>query len=108
MKERRQLYGGRKPKDYLPAHNHITHTDCTVHGERGFRRFWIPPEWVKSGEWAECPCGWRAAGLKWNEPKKHYAWTEHAQAWKARIKKHGSLQAAYRDINKHLARVGAA
>jgi hypothetical protein len=43
-KEPRQLYGGRVPESYLPAHNHISHTPETHHGERGFRRFWIPPE----------------------------------------------------------------
>jgi hypothetical protein len=105
--ERRQSYGGRKPDDYLPAHNHVTHADCTGHGERGFRRFWIPPEWVgKKGGWSKCPCGWHPprSQAKW---ETHYAVTEHVQHWKARIKKHGSLEAAYRNIYKHLARVGA-
>jgi hypothetical protein len=75
VKERRQLYGGRVPKDYLPAHNHVTHN--------GFRRFWIPLEWVESGDRAECPCGWQR-GRKWSEPKRHYAWSDRT---KARIKK---------------------
>ena len=57
-KELRQLYGGRKPKGYLLAHNHITHTPDFPLGANGFRRFWIPPQWVGQG-WSECPCGWR-------------------------------------------------
>ena len=36
-KELRQLYGGRKPKSYRLAHNHIMHTNATSHGDRGFR-----------------------------------------------------------------------
>lgn len=101
MEERGHLYGGRRPKDYLPAHNHIMHTDVTTHGERGFRRFWIPPEYLKRGEWAQCPCGW-GKGLKWGKPGKHYAWTEHAKGWKAQIKKCGSLEAAYRAVDRRL------
>ena len=46
MKERTQLYGGRRPPDYKPAHNHVLFFEDTGHGERGFRRFWIPPEWI--------------------------------------------------------------
>src|SRR5262245_40135651 len=56
-KEVGQLYGGRVPKGYLPAHNHVQHTPETHHGERGFRRFWIPPQWAGKG-WSKCPCGW--------------------------------------------------
>jgi hypothetical protein len=98
-KELRQLYGGRIPKSYLPAHNHVMHTNKTRHGERGFRRFWIPPQWVGRG-WSKCPCGWRGHDPKW---KTHYAITEHVRRWKKRIKKHGNLEAAYREINKELA-----
>jgi hypothetical protein len=67
-KELHQLYGGRRPKTYLPAHNHVMHTPTTSHGERGFRRFWIPPQWVGHG-WVKCPCGWRASS--WGDV--HYA-----------------------------------
>jgi hypothetical protein len=74
--ERSQIYGGRRPKDYLPAHNHVMHTPEFSHGQNGFRRFWIPPDWVESGEWSECPCGW--GGPNW---KTHYAWTEHRLGW---------------------------
>ena len=35
-KELRQLYGGRKPKSYPLAHNHIMHTDITSHGETAY------------------------------------------------------------------------
>jgi len=56
-KELRQLYGGRKPKSYLPAHNHVIHTPGFGHGLNGFRRFWIPPQWIARG-WSKCPCGW--------------------------------------------------
>ena len=66
MKERNQLYGGRRPPDYKPAHNHVLHFEDTGHGERGFRRFWIPPEWIGK-DWTECPCGWRP------DLGKHYA-----------------------------------
>ena len=36
------------------AHNHIMHTDITPHDDRGFRRFWIPPQWIGDG-WEKCP-----------------------------------------------------
>jgi hypothetical protein len=36
--------GGRKPKSYRLAHNHVSHTDVTRNGEHGFRRFWVPPQ----------------------------------------------------------------
>jgi hypothetical protein len=101
-KERKQIYGGRRPKDYVQAHNHVMHTALFTHGTNGFRRFWIPPEWVKSGEWAECPCGW--GGPKW---KLHYAWKEHSRIWKRQIKEHGSLEGAYRDIERRLHKAGA-
>jgi hypothetical protein len=94
-KELRQLYGGRKPKSYRLAHNHVMHTDVTPHGERGFRRFWIPPQWVgKGGE--RCPCGWHTGDT-------HYAHDDHVKHWHKRIKKLGSLEAAYEEINKELA-----
>jgi hypothetical protein len=54
-KDRKQLYGGKIPKDYRLAHNHIAHTVNMPHGLNGFRRFWIPPEW----NWVKCKCGWR-------------------------------------------------
>jgi hypothetical protein len=101
--ERKQLYGGRKPKDYLPAHNHVTHTAEFFHGQNGFRRFWIPPEWVEGGEWSECPCGWRGHDPKW---RTHYAVRRHAAHWKAALKKHGSLEAVYRQIRSLLQRSG--
>ena len=44
MKGPRILYGGRKPKSYLLAHNHITHTPDFPLGANGFRGFWIPPQ----------------------------------------------------------------
>jgi hypothetical protein len=93
-KELHQLYGGRRPKSYRLAHNHVMHTDVTRHGERGFRRFWIPPQWIGKG-FVECPCGWGG--------KKHYALKEHVQHWRKRIKMLGSLEAAYREVNKQLA-----
>jgi hypothetical protein len=68
-KELRQLYGGRKPKSYRLAHNHIMHTNATSHGDRGFRRFWIPPQWIGDG-WEKCPCGW-------HNGDEHYAVKEH-------------------------------
>jgi hypothetical protein len=58
MKKRCLLYGGRKPKSYRLAHNHISHATDTRHGHNGFRRFWIPPQWIGHG-WTECNCGWR-------------------------------------------------
>jgi hypothetical protein len=94
-KELRQLYGGLKPKSYRLAHNHIMHTDRTGHGERGFRRFWIPPQWVGK-EWKKCPCGWHNGDA-------HYAIAEHVDYWHEEIEKHGSLKAVYRDVDKQLA-----
>jgi hypothetical protein len=98
-KERELVYGGRRPKDYLPAHNHVAHTPEFRHGQNGFRRFWIPPEWVETGEWKECPCGW--GGPKW---KPHYATSDHAKWWKKRIKTYGSLEAAQRHEERRLHR----
>jgi hypothetical protein len=97
-KERlRQRYGGRKPKSYRLAHNHVMHTNNTQHGDRGFRRFWIPPQWIADGSWAKCPCGWHNGDT-------HYAWKEHVAHWKRQIKKFGSLEGAYADVWKRLAK----
>jgi hypothetical protein len=93
-KELSQLYGGRRPKDYALAHNHIMHTTATIHGERGFRRFWIPPQWI-GDRFVECPCGWGG--------KTHYASKYHVDYWHERIKRLGSLDAAYNEIDKLLA-----
>jgi hypothetical protein len=94
-KELRQLYGGRKPKSYRLAHNHVSHTAHTLHGERGFRRFWIPPQWIGKG-WDRCPCGWRG--------ETHYAASAHVARWRKRIKRLGTLEAAYDEVNRELAR----
>jgi hypothetical protein len=94
-KEFSQIYGGRKPKSYKLAHNHIAHTDLTRHGERGFRRFWIPPQWIGHG-WSKCPCGWHNGDT-------HYAQGDHVKRWHQRIKRCGSLEAAYREIERDLA-----
>jgi hypothetical protein len=99
QKELRQLYGGRRPKSYRLAHNHIMHTADTPHGERGFRRFWIPPQWIGNG-WEKCPCGWHNGDT-------HYAWKEHVAHWHTRIKKLGSLEAVYAEINAELAKAFA-
>jgi hypothetical protein len=80
----------------LLAHNHTAHTAHTGHGERGFRRFWIPPQWVGKG-WSKCPCGWHAGDL-------HYAATDHVKVWRERIKRCGSLESAYDEANRNLAR----
>jgi hypothetical protein len=101
-KELRQLYGGPKPKSYRPAHNHIIHTPVTGHGVRGFRRFWIPPSWIASGDWVRCPCGWRP------DLGTHYAGAGHVKWWQEQIKKRGSLQAVYKAINRRLKRSGEA
>ena len=94
-KELHQLYGGRKPKSYRLAHNHIMHTNAASHGDRGFRRFWIAPQWIGHG-WEKCPCGW-------HNGDEHYAWKEHGAHWKKQIKRFGSLDAVYRDVNRGLA-----
>src|SRR5262245_34897258 len=99
-KELEQIYGGRRPKTYLPAHNHVIHTARFRHGWNGFRRFWIPPQWVSRG-WSKCPCGWRA--YSWGDAD-HYAHTDHTKWWREQIKKRGSLDAVYRYIEKRLAR----
>jgi hypothetical protein len=91
MKELRQLYGGKKPKSYLLAHNHIIHTPDFPLGANGFRRFWIPPQWIRQG-WSKCPCGWRP------DLGTHYANSDHVAWWKEEIKKRGSLDAVHRHI----------
>jgi hypothetical protein len=101
-KEARQLYGGRKPASYLPAHNHITHTPEFCHGINGFRRFWIPPEWVGKG-WSKCTCGWMSHRPEW---RTHYAHTDHVEWWQEEIEKRGSLDAVYRHIKRRLLRSG--
>jgi len=101
-KEPSQYYGGRKPKSYLPAHNHVAHVPGFQHGQNGFRRFWIPPEWVGQG-WSECPCGWMSHRPEWDT---HYAFTEHVKYWRNLIKKHGSLEAAQYAEYKKLKRAG--
>jgi hypothetical protein len=95
MTELRQLYGGRKPKSYPPAHNHIIHTPDFSHGLNGFRRFWIPPQWIGHG-WSKCPCGWRP------DLGTHYATTAHVGWSKEEIEKRGSLDAVYRHVIERL------
>src|SRR5262249_49822062 len=95
----RQLYGGRKPKSYRPAYNHVMHTPGFGHGTNGFRRFWIPPQWVGRG-WSKCPCGWRGGDPKW---KVHYAGSDHVKWWKSEIKKRGNLDAVHRHVIERLA-----
>jgi hypothetical protein len=97
-KELSQYYGGPIPKGYRPAHNHIIHTPGFIHGQNGFRRFWIPPQWVGHG-WAECPCGWMSHRPEW---KTHYARSDHVGWWKSEIRKRGSLDAVYRHIIRRL------
>jgi hypothetical protein len=96
---RRQLYGGPKPKSYLPAHNHVLHVPGFHHGVNGFRRFWIPPNWVGRG-WRKCPCGWNTHRPEW---KVHYATSEHVKWWREEIAKRGSLEAVYHHIRRRLA-----
>src|SRR5262249_28894515 len=69
-KKLRQVYGDRRPKGYLLAHN----TDL---GGNGFRIFWIPPQWI-THEWSECPCGWRP------DLGPHYARADLVKGLKAR------------------------
>jgi hypothetical protein len=76
QKERKPLHGGKIPKDYHLAHNHIAHTVNMTHGLNGFRRFWIPPEW----KWVKCRCGWRPdLGPHYRHPgtsDKTFTWEE--------------------------------
>jgi hypothetical protein len=65
-KELHQYYGGPKPKSYRLAHNHVLFN--------GFRRFWIPPQWIGHG-WSKCPCGWRP------DLGTHYARSDHVKSW---------------------------
>src|SRR5262249_61295017 len=58
-KSRELIYGGRRPPDYVLAHNRVAHHDRMPHGMSGFRRFWIPPEWIGKS-FAKCKCGWRS------------------------------------------------
>jgi hypothetical protein len=105
MSERKQLYGGRIPAEYLPAHNHVMHTAKFPHGLNGFRRFWVPPEYVEAGGWTICPCGWRSHERRWAEP--HYAFATHVEWWENAIKEHGSLEAVYRDIELQMREAGS-
>jgi hypothetical protein len=98
--ERKHIYGGPKPVDYVRAHNHVAHVPHFGHGANGFRRFWISPEWIGKG-WSKCPCGW--GGPKW---ETHYAITPHVQGWKKQIKKYGGLEGAYRDVIRRLKKAG--
>jgi hypothetical protein len=100
-KELSQLYGGKIPPDYLPAHNHITHTPTFSNGANGFRRFWIPPQWLdqKDRAWVKCPCGWRGHDPKW---RVHYACDAHVEWWETEIEKRGSLEAVYQYIREEL------
>lgn len=61
MKKQTIIYGGKRPKGYVLAHNDVLHAKNTVHGQRGFRRFWLAPD--QEG-WSVCLCGWRG---------KHYS-----------------------------------
>ena len=50
-----------RPEGYRLAHNFVRPTTADQpHGLNGFRRFWIPPEYIEEGEWVKCDCGWRA------------------------------------------------
>jgi hypothetical protein len=100
-KELTQYYGGRKPRSYLPAHNHIAHAPWFAHGLNGFRRFWIPPQWVADGSFTKCPCGWNSHRPEW---KTHYAVRCHAKHWRDLIKKHGSVKAAQAVEGRRIAR----
>jgi hypothetical protein len=98
--ELHQLYGGRIPKSYRLAHNHITHTPEFLNGDNGFRRFWIPPQWIRRQGWSKCPCGW------WPELGVHYAATPHVEWWQSEIKQRGSLKAVHRYIRRSLRATG--
>ena|SRR5215831_7660588 len=95
-KQLHQLYGGRIPKSYRPAHNFITHTPEFHHGDNGFRRFWIPPQWIGKKGWNKCPCGWGP------ELGVHYAADFHVEWWQSEIKQRGSLKAVHRHIRRRL------
>jgi hypothetical protein len=57
---RKQIYGSKRPAGYLLAHNFVRPAAADQKpGVNGFRRFWIPPEWVDKGKWKACDCGWR-------------------------------------------------
>ena len=60
-KPRGLIHGRRGPAGYRLAHNFVKATSADqISGAQGFRRFWIPPEWIEKGEWVACDCGWRA------------------------------------------------
>jgi hypothetical protein len=100
-KKRAPVYDpSKKPKDYLPAHNHILHTPKFTNGMNGFRCFWIPPEWVGKG-WSKCPCGW-ADRIRPEEWKVHYARADSVKYWHEEIAAHGSLKAFHREIVRRL------
>jgi hypothetical protein len=96
-KEPHQIYGGKRPPNYLLAHNHVRHTPEFPNGMNGSRRFWIPPQWVNQG-WSECSCGW---GSKYGV---HYARAGHVDWWKEQTARLGSLEAVHRYIIEELNR----
>jgi hypothetical protein len=105
MRELKQLYA-RAPEGYLPAHNHVLHVSGMGHGYNGFRRFWIPTSWARSGKWRRCPCGWTDHGKsKWNMPGgRHFAHRDSVKNWEALIEKHGSLEAAHKHVARRIDR----
>ena len=53
--EEGMIYGGRRPADWLLAHNIVRPEDVdTRHGWNGFRRFWVPPDKKKEIEKTAC------------------------------------------------------
>jgi hypothetical protein len=93
VKEPHQIYGNKRPPNYLLAHNDVLHTPETPYGMNGFRHFLIPPQWINEG-WSECSCGWGAE----YDVDVHYALAEHADWWKEQTARLGSLEAVYRSI----------
>jgi hypothetical protein len=74
-KARNPISGERLPKDYRLAHNFVRPTTADQrHGTHGFRRFWIPQEYIEEGKWVECDCGWRPdLGIHYRN--KDVSWT---------------------------------
>ena len=51
--------GDRRLRSHMDLHvKSATGHPLVHHGVNGFRRFWIPPEYVVEGKWVECDCGW--------------------------------------------------
>ena len=98
--ERAEANLWRSPTEGLSPRAQSRHSHPGFCGRlNSFRQFWIPPQWIESGDWK--PCGWRGDESAWCP---HYAAAGHVEWWEAEIKKRGSVDAVYGSIIRRLKR----